>query len=126
MSKRAYGEVAVMVSLWQDESWRKPVNATTRKLLLLKQKGKCARCRKTFASMKVKPILHHTAKSNQIRFMQLICPNCHSKGAHVIKKRPDGWGGMETVVVRKKFGRKKTAKKKKRKRKSSNQFEWTW
>lgn len=111
------------VSLWDDDNWREPVPKVKKELLLLKQKGKCARCRKSFSSMKVKPVVHHTGKSNQIRSMQLLCPNCHSK-AHVIKSRSDGWGGTQTVVVRKKFGKKKTVKKKKKiKRKSDDEWD---
>lgn len=111
-----------MVSFWPDEGWRKPVRATTKELLLLRQKGKCARCRKSFASMRVKPVVHHTGISNQARSLQLLCPNCHSK-AHVIKVRSGDWGKTRTVVVKKKFGKKKTVRrKKKRKRKSSNEW----
>jgi 5-methylcytosine-specific restriction endonuclease McrA len=112
------------VSLWGEESWRKPVPKAKRELLLLKQKGKCARCRRNFASMRVKPVLHHTGKSNQIRSMQLLCPNCHSK-AHEFKVKEGDWGATYTVVKRRKFGKKKTVKKRKKKKKTSENG-WFW
>lgn len=92
--------------------------------MLLKQKGKCARCRKSFASIRVKPIVHHTGKSNQIRSMQLLCPNCHTK-AHEIKVKSDDWGGTYTVVKRKKFGKKKALKKKRARKRKKNSDKWT-
>jgi hypothetical protein len=100
------------------DKWKKPVPKTNVDKLLVKQKGKCARCRKSFGVMRVKPILHHTRKSNQLRSMQLLCPNCHSK-AHEFKTKSDGWGGKEVVVVRKSFGKKKTTKKKRRKKRTT-------
>ncbi len=90
----------------------------------MKQKGKCARCKKSFASMRVKPVVHHTGKSNQIRSMQLLCPNCHSK-AHEFKVKAGDWGDTYTVVKRKRFGKKKTVKKKRKKRKASSD-RWLW
>jgi len=105
------------MSFWE-ENWRKPVGKTVRQKLLGKQNGKCARCRKSFSTMRVKPVLHHTRKSNQLRSMQLLCPNCHSK-AHVIKKTEDVWGGITTVVKRKKFGVRNEPKKKRKNRRSS-------
>jgi Zn finger protein HypA/HybF involved in hydrogenase expression len=93
------------MSFWE-EGWRKPIGKKARQELLEKRKGKCARCRKSFSTMRVKPVLHHTRKSNQLRSMQLLCPNCHTK-AHVIKKTEGAWGGIKTVVKRKKVWRKK-------------------
>jgi 5-methylcytosine-specific restriction endonuclease McrA len=104
-----------------EEDWRKPVPKTKRDKLLAKQNGKCTRCRKSFAVMRVKPILHHVRKSNQLRSMELLCPNCHSK-AHDYKTKSNGWGGKKVVLVRKRFGTKKPVKKeqKKRKKRTSN------
>ncbi len=112
-----------MAWLFEKESWRKPVQKSKKDKLFEKQKGKCARCRKSFSQMRVKPVLHHTRKSNQIGSMQLLCPNCHSK-AHAFRKKSDGWGGTSTVVVRKKFGAKRKVKKKKRRKSSGWKFIW--
>jgi 5-methylcytosine-specific restriction endonuclease McrA len=92
-----------------------PVSKTKRELLLLRQKGKCAGCKKSFKELKVKPVLHHIGKSDRIDVLQLLCPNCHSK-AHHFKTREGDWGDKETVVVRKRMGRKRKPKKKPRKK----------
>jgi len=99
-----------------DEDWRKPVPRTKRAKLRAMQKGKCARYGRSFAVMRVKPILHHIRKSNQLRSMQLLCPNCHSK-AHSYKTRSSGWGEKEVVIVRKSFGRKKLLNQKEKAKK---------
>ena len=106
-----------MIMSFFDEDWRKPVPKTKREKLRAKQKGKCARCGKSFAVMRVKPILHHVRKSNQLGSMQLLCPNCHSK-AHTYKTTDSVWGGKDVMIVRKRFGKKKTVKRKKKRRRS--------
>jgi hypothetical protein len=108
------------MNLFDEGTWRKPIAKRKTKIdtLLVKQKGRCARCRKSFGVMRVKPILHHIRKSNQLRSMQLLCPNCHTK-AHEIKIRDHGWGEKETIVIRKSFGKKEPVKKAKQRRRKS-------
>ena len=113
---------AIKMFLFLEER-RKPVPKTKRELLLLRQKGKCAGCRKSFKKMGVKPRLHHIGKSNRIDALELLCPNCHSKAHEWKTKTTETLFGVEkeTVLVKKRMGKKKT-RKKKRKKKSD---EWS-
>ena len=79
---------------------------------------------KSFATMRVKPIVHHTGKSNQIRSMQLLCQTVTLR-LHEIKVKSDDWGNTYTVVKRKKFGKKKAVKKKRTRKRKKNSDEWT-
>lgn len=105
-----------------EEPRKKPVSKTKRELLLLRQKGKCAGCGKSFKRMGVTPRLHHIGKSNRIDALELLCPNCHSK-AHKWKTKTDSWTGeKQKILVKKRMGKRKTTKRKKRKKKSD---EWS-
>lgn len=106
------------------EERRKPVPKTKRELLLLRQKGKCAGCRKSFKRMGVKPRLHHVGESNRIDALELLCPNCHSK-AHTWKTRTsETLFGVEKerVLVKKRMGKAKKRKTRKKKKKTD---EWS-
>lgn len=111
--------------MFLEEPKRKRVSRTKRELLLLRQKGKCAGCGKSFKRMGVKPRLHHIGKSNRIDALELLCPNCHSK-AHTYKTRTTGFFGeeKERVVVRKRMGKAKKRKTRKKRKKKSD--EWSF
>jgi 5-methylcytosine-specific restriction endonuclease McrA len=109
-----------------------PTSKVKKELLLLRQKGKCAGCGKSFKELRVKPIVHHVGTSDRVDMLQLLCPNCHSK-AHHYKTRESDWGETETVIVRHRMGRggkkKKAVRKKKKvakekKRTEDEEDEW--
>jgi len=102
----------------EDREGKKRVSETKRKLLLDRQKGKCAHCKKSFKIMRVIPHLHHIGKSDRIDALELLCPNCHSK-AHKRRTKTDSWTGVKyTILEKKRMGKTKVTKRKKRKKKS--------
>ena len=115
------------LSLWPTQK-RKSVRTSDRKHLLEFQKGKCAKCKKPFKTMRVRPHLHHknlNPKDNRIVNMILICPNCHDKihqSEKKVRKKVTGAFGFKEVrvvkVKRTKRTKKKVKKKTMRKRKT--------
>ena len=107
------------------KSKRKSVRTSDRKHLLKVQNGKCAKCKKSFKQMRVRPILHHknlNPKDNRITNLMLVCPNCHDKIHQREKKvrvKTKDQFGFTTHKVVKKTVKKKPSKKKTSKRKTT-------
>jgi len=73
-----------------NEPKRIPVGQSMRTKLLVRSKGKCEKCHRSFEG--IKPHIHHkdgNPKNNKMTNLKVLCPNCHSS-AHdkPIKKKP--------------------------------------
>lgn len=116
--------------MWESSSRRRPRKSQVDQLLAA-QHGRCWLCKKSFARMGVKPVVHHLAgdprKKSPITSLVLLCPNCHSKQHALKTKKTDYLLGLiqerKTKVIRKPIAppiRRKRRSDKGRKRKKTS------
>ncbi len=124
-NRKNFIDIMQLIDTWGTKPKKRiHVGKLDRKALLKYQGGKCANCRKPFAKMRVRPILHHknlNPKDNRLSNIILVCSNCHDrihqKAKKVVRVRTNALGFKERRVVKVGVRKKKRGRKPKTRRK---------